>query len=541
MTDLWDRVESLPPAERQAFTSWAMQEVTRCRAVRRHKGPADLAAELDPTMVRTPAVELVSAEMETAITTPGSRKIITMPPQEGKTTLAIHAAVRALQHNPDTRVLYLSYSEELAVRSSSEARDILARFGTDAKDPLTGLPMADQLGLSLSADKAAAGSWRVKGRKGGMIGVGIGGTITGRPADLIIIDDPIKGLAAADSKAERAKVIAGWKANIQTRLSPNASVIIINTRWHEEDLTGFLLTLDGERAPDDREWQLLNIPAIAEAGIPDALGRPHGEPMVSARGHRDWAKIRANVGERVWYALYQGSPYPAGGALFSAKWFDTYRLDSTPALYRRIVGIDPAETGKGDEAGIIAAGLAGDGTVVLTEDWSGALSSAEWPRRALLLALSTAASEVHFEAYNAPKTYGDLLFNAYMDLVAEATRLTADLPEDQRARFAADGTAGVVDGIRVPMSRPFAIYPWKGSGDALARSVGLRNATSVGRCRVVGLRLATMEARATRWQEGQHQPDRVAGCTIAYDVLAPTQPAVITGGAASWGSMPSGI
>lgn len=526
MTDLWDRVESLPPVERQAFTSWAMQEVTRCRAVRRHKGPADLAAELDPTMVRTPAVELVSREMEEAITTPGSRKIITMPPQEGKTTLAIHAAVRAFQHNPDTRVLYLSYSEELAVRSSSEARNLLARFGTDAKDALTGLPMADRLGLSLAADKAAAGSWRIKGRKGGMIGAGIGGTITGRPADLIIIDDPIKGLAAADSKAEREKVINGWLANIQTRLSPTASVIIINTRWHEQDLTGFLLTQDSERAPEDREWQLINIPAVAEAGLPDALNRPHGVAMVSARGHRDWGKIRANVGERVWYALYQGSPSPVGGALFSAAWFETYRLDTTPALYRRLVAIDPAETGKGDEAGIIAAGLAGDGTVVLTDDWSGALSSAEWPRRALLLALKTEASEVQFEAYNAPKTYSDLLHNTYQDLVAEAAR---------------SETPGVVDGVRVPATRPFAIYPWKNSGNALVRSVGLRNATSVGRCRVVGLRLSTMEARATRWQEGQHQPDRVAGCTIAYDVLAPSQPAVVTGGAESWGSMPTGI
>lgn len=524
MTDMWDRAEQLPAEQRAAFLVWARQELARRRALTQHAGPAELAAALDPATVVTPAVDLVSREMENAITTPGSRKIITEPPQEGKTTLAVHAAVRAFQHNPDTRVLYISYSEELAVRSSSEARNLLARHGSEARDSLTGLPMPDQLGLSLAADKAAAGSWRIKGHRGGMIGAGIGGTITGRPADLIIIDDPLKGMQAADSKAEREKVITGWQANIQTRLSPTASVIIINTRWHERDLTGWLLAQDAELPASEREWELFNIPAVAEVGLPDALGRAPGEWLVSARGHRDWDAIRRRVGERVWYALYQGSPSPVGGALFSSVWFEQHRLNTAPALYRRIVAVDPAETGKGDEAGIMAAGLAGDGTVVLTDDWSGSLSSAEWPRRACLLALTTDASELLFEAYSAPTTYEGLLTRAYQDLVIEAS-----------------SSGGMVEGVRVPAVRPFVVSPWKGSGNALVRSTGLRNATATGRCRVLGLRCSTMEHQAARWQEGQHCPDRIAAATIAFDALAGTGVAAVGGGAGTWGNLPDGF
>lgn len=541
VAELMGRAEKLPANERAAFVVWAKAQFARRRALAQHSGPAELAAALDPSTVITPAIDLISREMERAITTPGSRLIVTMPPQEGKTTLAIHAVLRALQHNPDDRVLYLSYSEELAVRSSSEARNLIARHGTDARDPLTGLAMPDQLGLALAGDKAAAGSWKIKGRKGGMIGVGLGGTVTGRPGDKIVIDDPTKGMAAADSKTEREKVIAGWQANIQTRLSPTASVIIVLTRWHEQDLAGWLLAQDGLKAPEDREWRVINIPAVAEAGLPDALNREPGTPLESARGHRDWAKIRTNSGERVFYALFQGSPAPTGGTLFSQAWFNDYRLDHPPPVYRRGVYVDPAETGKGDEAGIVAAGLTGDGTVVLTEDWSGQFSSAVWPRRACLLALSTGATELVFEAYSSATTYEGLFRRAYDDLVAEAAKLTAELPEHERAELAAAGIAGVVDGIRVPVVRPFVVSPWTGSGNALVRSVGLRNATSVGRCRVVGYRMSTMESQAVRWLEGQHCPDRVAAATIAFDVLAPSVPAVVESGAASWGSMPDGI
>lgn len=520
-TEVFERAAQLPPGQRAAFAAWAAQTLARQRSLRSCASPAELARSIDPTYAITPAIALMAEHLEHATTTRSARLLITCPPQEGKSTLvAVWTVLRQLQRNPDTRILIASYSEDLARQASQAARNIISAYGTGARDPLTGVELSDRLGLGLAGDRWAAGNWQIKGHKGGVVAVGMGGTITGRPCDMLVIDDPLKGMAAADSPTERAKVIAGFQGDLTTRLAPGAPIILIQTRWHEQDLAGFLLAEHAET------WTHINIPAVATAGVPDALERPVGELLESARGRtpEEWDAIRRAVGERVWAALYLGSPYPLGGTLFSQAWFDRYRLGGEPALYRRIVTIDPAETGKGDEAGIVAAGLAGDGTVVLSQDWSGQLSSAQWPRRACLLALACGASEVVFEAYSAPTTYAGLLKRAYDDLVIEA---------------AANG--GMVEGVRVPGHRPFYINPWKGSGNALVRSTGFRHATSVGRCRVVGHQLATLEAHAIRWQEGQHQPDRVAAGTIAFDVLSGGGEMVMSPSPGGWGQMPDGI
>ncbi|WP_084531399.1 terminase large subunit domain-containing protein [Nocardia miyunensis] len=528
LAQLMAHAEGLPPEQRRAFEVWAAQETARRTALRACANAAELAHRIDPAYVITPAVQLMAEHIERAVTTRGGRLLITCPPQEGKSTLvAVWTVLRQLQRRPDSRILIASYSEDLARRSSREARNVLMSYGTDARDPLSGVPLPDRLGLALAEDRWAAGNWQLKGHKGGVVAVGMGGTITGRACDLLIIDDPLKGMQAADSPTERAKVITGFQGDLSTRLAPGAPIILIQTRWHEQDLAGHLLEEDANRPPEHREWLHVNIPAVATAGVPDALDRPEGVPLVSARGRtaEDWDRTRRAVGERVWAALYLGVPTPVGGALFAPEWFDRWRFDQAPTMYRRLVAIDPAETGTGDEAGIIGAGVARDGTVVLADDWSGQLSSAEWPRRACLLALTTGADEVVFEAYNAPATYGQLIRRAYSDLAAEAL-----------------DAGGLVDGVVVPQDRPFHVTPWKGSGNALVRSVGLRNATAVGRCRVVGHRLATMEAHAIRWQEGQHQPDRVAAATIAYDVLSGGDGAQMSaprqGG---WGDIPSGF
>lgn len=528
LAQLMAHAERLPPEQRRAFEMWAGQETARRTALRACANAADLAHHIDPAYVITPAVQLMAEHIERAVTTRGGRLLITCPPQEGKSTLvAVWTVLRQLQRRPDSRILIASYSEDLARRSSREARNVIMSHGTGARDPLSGVPLPDRLGLALADDRWAAGSWQLKAHKGGVVAVGMGGTITGRACDLLIIDDPLKGMQAADSPTERAKVITGFQGDLSTRLAPGAPIILIQTRWHEQDLAGHLLEEDANRPPEHREWLHVNIPAVATAGVPDALDRPEGEPLESARGRtaEDWARTRRAVGERVWAALYLGVPTPVGGALFAQEWFDRWRFDHAPTLYRRLVAIDPAETGTGDEAGIIGAGIAGDGTVVLADDWSGQLSSAEWPRRACLLALSTGADEVVFEAYNAPATYGQLIRRAYADLAAEALE-----------------AGGVVDGVVVPQDRPFHVTPWKGSGNALVRSVGVRNATAVGRCRVVGHRLATMEAHAIRWQEGQHQPDRVAAATIAYDVLSGGSDAQMAApDQGGWGEIPSGL
>lgn len=524
------QVASLPLAEREAFLYWVKQSLARDNMLKQCRNPAELGTKLDKDYRITPAVKLISERLEYATTHRRSRLMVTMPPQEGKTYLtAVLTVIRCLQRNPDARILLVCYSQDLANDASRMARNLIAQHGTDAKDPLTGIQTEDLLGLSLSTDKAEIRNWRIKGRKGGLIAAGMGGTISGRSADVLIIDDPIKGAEAADSPTERKKVIESYRSDLTTRLAAGAPVILIQTRWHEGDLAGYILEEEAKKPPEQRRWEHVNIPAVAARGLDDALGRELGVPLHSARGRtkEDWDEIRADVGERVWAALYQGSPLPEGGGLFGTMWFETFRLMACPPLYRRIVCIDPAETGKSDEAGIVAAGLAENGNVILTDDESGMYTSDEWSCKAVLLALATNATELVFEAYSAATTYERVIKEAF-DLLQQK----------------ALATKGVIDGVTIPPVRPFRIVPWRGQGNDLARSAGLRQAVATGRCRVVGHRLATLEHQAEHWLIGQHQPDRVAAATIAWNHLAGAGLTTIASPVhepSGWGELPSGI
>ncbi|RJO71410.1 hypothetical protein D5S18_24885 [Nocardia panacis] len=516
MTDIWERAAKLPPSQRAAFATWARQNMIRAQVAHVYPSAGALAQALDPTTIQTPDLAMIDDALEWAFTTPAARLMISKPSQTGKSQRVVKWGVtRALQLNPDWRIIIATHSEDLARTHSEEIRTVLRTHGTGARDAVTGLPLPDRLGLGIG-DKSAATRWQLAGHRGGVFACGVGTALPGRPADCMILDDLYADMLAADSPAERRRVNLWWDSVASQRPGPDAPIIFIGTRWNEQDAHAYLMGQEPGR------WRVLNFPAIAEPGVPDALGREPGVPLENPRGRTDWEKIRATKPARVWSSMYQGSPTPADGALFNAQWFETYRLPSAPSLYRRIVGVDPAETGQGDEAGIIAAGLTGDGTVILTDDWSGQLSSAQWPRQACLLALHTGATELVFEAYSAAVAYNRLLKRAYDDLVAEA-----------------DG--GTVEGIAVPLSRPFHIAAWTRSGNALIRSTGLRHAVSNGRCRVLAHQLATMEAHAIRWFESQHQPDRVAAATIAYDVLAGGGEVSSSARPGGWGAMPDGI
>lgn len=525
MTDVWDRAAQLPIGQRAAFFAWARQELIRRAAVEQYPTAGALACALDPTTVQTPDLEMIDRELAAAQSTPpegtpAARLMISKPSQTGKSLrVAVWGTVHALMRHPDWRIIVVTHSEDLALTHSEAVRTIIRTFGTGARDSLTGAPLPDRLGIGIG-NKSAASRWQLAGHKGGLVAAGVGTALPGRPADYMLLDDLFAGMIEADSQAHRKRVRTWWDTVGSQRLGPQAPAVMIGTRWNEEDAHAYLLSLEPDR------WKVLNFPAIAEPGLPDALGREPGVPLVNPRGHTDWLQTKATKSERVWSSMFQGNPTPQDGTLFSTKWFNKWRLDDQPPLYRRIVAIDPAETGLGDEVGIIGAGTDEYGAVVLTDDASGAMSAAEWPRRACLLALRIGATEMVFEAYSAAITYGLTLKQTYENLVAEA---------------AASETPGYVEGVWVPESRPFLVQPWTGTGNALVRSIGLRNATSTGWCRVVRQRLATYEFKARTWHEGQHCPDRVSAATVAYNYLAGISDTGIADSTGSWGQMPDGI
>lgn len=275
-------------------TAWeyaaAQFEPTR----RRWATPGALATHLDPGTIATPALDLIDQALVELMDTDLDRLIICMPPQEGKSERTSRRFVEwCLDDNPDLRVAIVSYADEMA-----------RRWGADIKLD------APDLGMTLRSDSKAAGRWQIQGRIGGVYCVGVAGSLTGKPVDLMVIDDPIKDLEHAQSPTYRERAQRFWQGVAVPRLGPGTKVVLIQTRWHEDDLAGWLIRNDTAG-----RWKVLSIPAIAET-TDDVLGRPVGQAMISARGDRDWDAIRAEVGEYVWAALYQQRPAPSAGGLF---------------------------------------------------------------------------------------------------------------------------------------------------------------------------------------------------------------------------------
>lgn len=270
--------------------------------VRRWATPGDLAKLLDPTTVQTPALDVIDRELVALADGDIDRLMVCMPPQEGKSSRISHRFAQwLLIDNPDLRIAIVSYADEIARRWGADIKlDAQTFDGTD--DTI-------DLGLRLRADSRAAGRWQIADHKGGVYCVGVAGALAGKPVDVLLWDDPLKDLAEAQSSKYRERAWRFWQAVAVPRLGPGSRVVLVTTRWHADDPSGRLLVQDSDR------WRVISIPAIAES-VDDPLGRAPGEAMVSARGDRDWARIRHDVGEYVWAALYQQRPAPAEGGLF---------------------------------------------------------------------------------------------------------------------------------------------------------------------------------------------------------------------------------
>lgn len=270
--------------------------------------PGDLARALEPGTIQTPALELIDRaliDVESGVT---DRLIITMPPQEGKSTrVTTIGPLWFLTRNPDRRIAVVSYAQDLAEEFGRNIRNhIESNAGEDG---------SLDLDLRVAKDNGAARRWKLASSKGGVRSVGLSGGLTGRAADALFIDDPIANLEQAMSKKYRDRAWGFWQSVGQTRLAKQAPVVLILTRWHTDDLAGRLLA-----APDGHRWKVLNIPA--EAGEDDPLGRKPGQYLQSARERTvaEWDQIKVGVGPKVWQSLYQGSPTLDEGGVLPTEW-----------------------------------------------------------------------------------------------------------------------------------------------------------------------------------------------------------------------------
>lgn len=240
--------------------------------------------------------------------------IVELQPRAGKSMLISETFPSYfIGKNPSKKVIATAYSESLARKFGRLNRNKLVEFG------------AGVFGVTTSRDNSTATNWSLDQANGGMVATGIGGSITGEGADLLIIDDPIKNNEEAQSQTIRDKIWDEWETTLSTRLHKGASVIVVMTRWHEDDLVGRLL----ERSPYD--WERIRMPAIAE-DEDDLLGREVGEALAPELGYDEaWADLKKReVGSRTWASLYQQRPSAAEGNIFRRDWWKFY--DHLPRL-----------------------------------------------------------------------------------------------------------------------------------------------------------------------------------------------------------------
>ncbi|HZV25092.1 MAG TPA: phage terminase large subunit [Acidothermaceae bacterium] len=295
-------------------------ELAERRTLLRFPTPGSLAAAISPGTIQTPALDVVDGAVAWAFRTPDARLAISLPPQEGKSERVTKiGSLWALARSPGLRIGIASYSQSLAEGFGREVRNWIASNNGDEGSL--------DLKLRIARDNGSARRWQLDGRRGGITCVGIGSGLTGRPLDALIIDDPFADREQAASAYYRNRVWDWWQAVGSTRLAPGAPVIVILTRWHQDDIVGRLLA-----AEDGKRWRVINIPALADhdpaKGQSDALGREPGQWLQSARGRTvaEWEAIRIQVGSRVFAALYQGRPSPDTGNVWKRGWWRRYSV-----------------------------------------------------------------------------------------------------------------------------------------------------------------------------------------------------------------------
>jgi hypothetical protein len=317
---------------------------------------------------------------------------ISLPPQVGKSSWVNWYVFWRMARHPEDPIIRMSYAANLAVDHARTVQQYVESYG-------------GELGLLERKGSWAQNNWHTRTgaglRSGGMLT-----GVVGYPAAMMILDDPLAGRAQADSKLIRDRVWNEYSGSLVSRMRPKAPLLIVATRWHEDDPIGRLIKLHG-REEDGGKVRELNMAALAMED--DPLGRTTGQPLPhpfiepgdvkAALDH--WETKRRGSTLRDWHSQYMGDPKPVEGALLTEEQVTaaTHRGE-LPEFVRTGVAIDPSGGGR-DTAGIIGGGVTAEGIVHWTHDWSGHMGSDEWSRQACLLAHELEANEIVYE-----KNYG---------------------------------------------------------------------------------------------------------------------------------------
>ncbi len=286
--------------------------------------------QLPPPRHLKPIIEVIERARHKRV-----RACIELPPRHAKTTTILHAIPWWLDSSPADTCAYASYNDDIARSKSRIARRL-----------------AIESGIELSMDSRDLSEWRTK-NGGGLLAGGAGGGLTGQGVSgLMVVDDSIKNRVEADSAVRRNVIWEWFNEVVMTRLE-GASVLNIGTPWHPDDLFG--------RLAKTGEWEMIRLPAIAEEN--DILGRKEGEALWPERYPiEELEKIRKQIGEWSFSALYQCRPRPRGHGVFQgAHYYDPTKVDLTGA--KVVIIADPAASTKktADHSCAIAIAFVGHG------------------------------------------------------------------------------------------------------------------------------------------------------------------------------------
>jgi len=275
----------------------------------RDTGPSDDASDgfLKWLKRTSPSLEWENAhqlellkKLERITSGESKRLLIFMPPRHGKSEMVtIRYAAWRIICDPKLNIILGCYNQKLADRFSRRIRQAVNDSGS----------------VKLASDRRGSSEWETK-EGGGVRAVGVGSGVTGYGAGLVIIDDPVKNRAEAESAVRRDNAWHWYSDDIYTRLEPDAPVIVIQTRWHEDDLSGRLL----KNVDYGDQWEVIKLAAIAEAD--DPLRRLAGDALWPSRFSKErLEQVKRQMGSYSFAALYQQEPVPHDGGMFKRDHF----------------------------------------------------------------------------------------------------------------------------------------------------------------------------------------------------------------------------
>jgi len=363
-----------------------------------------------------------------------------MPPGSAKSTYtSILFVAWYLARFPANSVIAASHTVELAEKWGRRIRNLINEHGAT-------------LGLELSPDSQAAGRWALKSG-GAYHAAGVGSAIVGFRADGAVIDDPVRSREDADSKIMRDKTWEWYQSDLVTRLKPGGYKILIQTRWHEDDLAGRILA-EAERTGET--WEILSLPAEAKEN--DPLGRAPGQMLWADDDAYGYARLlereKNSQPPRNWAALYQQSPVPDAGNYFEENWLKPYtQLPEGMHVYG---ASDFAVTQDGGDYTVhVVVGIDDANRMYVLDLWRKRCSAEQWIESWCDLVLRWKPLEWGFEAGQIKSSVGPFLERRARERRAYVASKTFPSKHDKSVRAQSIRGRMAMEGLYVPTHAPW--------------------------------------------------------------------------------------